>query len=267
MRLDLQSDTESGTADSREPRAHGREPRADGRQPRAEGHQPRADSRTRRFAKRAGRIALVAFGSYYAFCLLLLGVYRFVTPPVTGVQLERRVESWFGDDEFAIEKRWKPGTDIPRYVARAVVAAEDGSFYRHWGYDFKELRNASMSVFDGEMPRGASTITQQLMKNLFGTTSQNPVRKLLDLSLALPAEVILGKDRILELYLNSVEWGPGVFGIEAAARHHYGVGASGLSRSQAAGLAALLPNPRKRTPGNTQQYRSEILRRMGNRGW
>ena len=117
------------------------------------------------------------------------------------------------------------------------------------------------------MPRGASTITQQLMKNLFGCTCRNPVRKIYDWALTPPAELILGKERILELYLNNVEWGRGVFGIEAGARHHYGTSARGLSRSQAAGMAALLPNPLKRTPRSTPQYRSEILRRMSARGW
>jgi monofunctional biosynthetic peptidoglycan transglycosylase len=150
---------------------------------------------------------------------------------------------------------------------RAVVAAEDGRFWTHWGFDFREMRAASTSVLDGELPRGASTITQQLMKNLFGTTSRNPVRKMYDLALTPAAEIILGKERILELYLNNVEWGPGVFGIEEAARHHYGITARSLSRAQAAGLAALLPNPLRRTPKNTAQYRAEILRRMAHRGW
>ncbi|HYC50540.1 MAG TPA: biosynthetic peptidoglycan transglycosylase [Gemmatimonadaceae bacterium] len=223
--------------------------------------------RLRRVATRVGKLAATLFAAYYAVCLLLLVAYRFVAPPVTGVQLERRIGAWLGDGDYTVERTWMPDERIPRHVARAVVAAEDGSFWTHWGYDFKEMRNASMAVFDGQMPRGASTITQQLMKNLFGTTSQNPVRKLLDLTLAAPAEIILGKERILELYLNNVEWGPGIFGIEEAARHHYGVGVRGLSRSQAAGLAALLPNPRQRTPRNTPQYRSEILRRMSHRGW
>jgi monofunctional glycosyltransferase len=126
---------------------------------------------------------------------------------------------------------------------------------------------ASTEIFDGEMPRGASTVTQQLVKNLFGCACRNPVRKFYDLSLTIPAEVILGKERILELYINNAEWGPGIYGIEAAARHHYGTGARGLSRSQAAGLAALLPNPLRRTTRSTSQYRSEILRRMSVRGW
>ncbi|HUF66659.1 MAG TPA: biosynthetic peptidoglycan transglycosylase [Gemmatimonadaceae bacterium] len=160
-----------------------------------------------------------------------------------------------------------PYASIPQHAVRAVVAAEDGRFWTHWGFDFREMRVASASVLDGELPRGASTITQQLMKNLFGTTSRNPVRKVYDMALTVPAEIILGKERILDLYLNNVEWGPGVFGIDQGARHHCGVGARNLSRAQAAGLAALLPNTLARTPGTAARYRAEILRRMAHRGW
>lgn len=227
----------------------------------------RPAGRVRRIAARAGKITLLGLAGYYAFCLVLLLAYRFVAPPITAVQLQRRLEAMVTGKEYGVDRTFIPYERIPRHVARAVVAAEDGDFWNHWGFDFDEMRAASMVVFDGEMPRGASTITQQLMKNLFGTTNQNPVRKLLDMTLTPPAELVLGKDRILELYLNNVEWGPGVFGIDAAARHHYGTSASGLSRYQAAGLAALLPNPLRRTPDNTPRYRSEILRRMAHRGW
>ncbi len=148
-----------------------------------------------------------------------------------------------------------------------MVAAEDGRFWSHSGFDWVEMRKAGEDAGEGGRVRGASTITQQLMKNLFGCACRNPVRKVYDLALTPAAELILGKRRILELYLNQVEWGPGVWGIEAAARHHYGVGARKLSRTQAAGLSALLPSPRRRTPENTAWYRREILRRMRNRGW
>lgn len=232
-----------------------------------EGASPRPTGRVRRIATRVGKIALLALAGYYAFCLVLLVAYRFVAPPITTVQLQRRLEALVTGKEYGIERTFVPYDRIPRHAARAVVAAEDGDFWNHWGFDFDEMRAASMEVFDGEMPRGASTITQQLMKNLFGVTSQNPVRKLLDMTLTPPAELILGKERILELYLNNVEWAPGVFGIDAAARHHFGTSARGLSRYQAAGLAALLPNPLRRTPGNTPKYRAEILRRMAHRGW
>ena len=228
---------------------------------------PAPPSRVRRVARRVGRAFLVLFGAYYAACLLLLVAYRWIEPPITGVQLQRRIGAMVAGEDLRVRRTRVPYDAIPRHVARAVVAAEDGNFWKHSGFDLKEMRAAGMQVFDGEIPRGASTITQQLMKNLFGTTSQNPLRKLLDVTLTPPAELILGKDRILELYLNNVEWGPGVFGIEAGARHHYGTGVAGLSRQQAAGLAALLPNPLRRTPESTPRYRSEILRRMAHRGW
>ena len=205
--------------------------------------------------------------AYYAFCLVLLVVYHFAAPPITGLQLQRCIESWVGRHVCRLEKKYVPYSRVPAHVARAVIAAEDGRFWSHWGFDFEEMRAAGAQVFDGEMPRGASTITQQLMKNLFGGTGRNPLRKVYDVALTLPAELILGKERILELYLNNVEWGPGIFGVAAAARYHYGTGVRSLSRAQAAGLAALLPNPLRRTPDNTPQYRAEILRRMSVRGW
>lgn len=218
-------------------------------------------------ARRLAKVALVACVAYYVVCLGLLVAYRFVPPPVTGVQLERRIESWIARRDYREHKRYMPYSRIPPQVTRAVIAAEDGRFWRHRGFDLAEMRAASAEILDGSLPRGASTITQQLMKNLFFSTARNPVRKVYDLALTPAAQVILGKERILELYLNNVEWGPGVFGIDAAARHHYGIGARSLSRAQAAGLAALLPNPLRRTPASTSVYRAEILRRMAHRGW
>lgn len=225
------------------------------------------ESRGRRAAKRVGKALLTVAVAYYGVCVLLLIVYRFANPPITGLQLQRRVESWFDDGAYAPRRTAVEYGRLPTHVPRAVVVAEDGRFWRHHGFDLEEMQAASMSLFDGELPRGASTITQQLMKNLFGGAGRNPVRKLYDIALTPAAELILGKQRILELYLNNVEWGKGIFGIEEAARHHYGTRARDLSRSQAAGLAALLPNPIRRTPANTPQYRSEILRRMAHRGW
>jgi monofunctional glycosyltransferase len=224
-------------------------------------------SRARRIALRIGKVVLVALVGYYTLCLLLLVVYRFVDPPITGVQLQRHVEARIDRKPYEMKRRYVTYEQLPRHVPRAVIAAEDGRFWNHWGFDLKELRAAGAELLDGERPRGASTITHQLMKNLFGTTSRNVVRKLFDWALTPPAQLILGRERILELYLNTAEWGPGVFGVDAGARHHYGVAARSLSRTQAAGLAALLPNPLRRTPATTPQYRGEILRRMNARGW
>lgn len=221
----------------------------------------------RRLGIRLLKVLLAIFIGFYALCLLLLAVYRFVPPPITGVQAQRSVEALVMRREHARQRQFVPLSALPSHVPRAVVAAEDGRFWSHRGFDWIEMRRAREEAAGGRRMRGASTITQQLMKNLFGTTYRNPLRKVYDLTLTPPAELILGKNRILELYLNEVEWGEGVYGVEAAARHHYGVSARNLSRTQAAGLAALLPNPRRRTPANTGQYRAAILRRMGQRGW
>jgi monofunctional biosynthetic peptidoglycan transglycosylase len=222
----------------------------------------RAQPRGKGWLRRLVKAALWAFAAYYVVCVLLLVAYRFVAPPTTGVQLQRILEARLAGRTYAVRQHVVPLAAMSQHVPRAVVAAEDGRFWTHSGFDLKEMRVAGRSAADGGRMRGASTITQQLMKNLFGCACRNPVRKVYDLALTPAAELILGKRRILELYLNQVEWGEGIFGVDEAARHHYHVSAKQLSRSQAAGLAALLPNPRRRTPGNTAEYRRDILRRM-----
>ncbi len=200
--------------------------------------------------------------------MALLLPLRWVAPWFTGVQAQRRVESWFAAGRY--QKRCTPVAlgKISPHLRHAVVAAEDGRFYQHWGIDWAELWKVTEKQVDSPKAlRGASTITQQLVKNLFFTTHRNPVRKVAEFGLAPAAELVLGKDRILELYLNSVEWGPGVFGAEAAARYHYGVGAGALSREQAARMAACLPAPRRRRPAAMHQYGAIILDRMGQMGW
>jgi monofunctional glycosyltransferase len=223
--------------------------------------------RARMVAARVARVALLLFAAYYLFAVLLLVVFRFAAPPVTGVQLQRRVEALVSGREYTPQRAYRSLDEMSRHVPRAVVAAEDGRFWSHAGFDLAEMRAAAGEALSGGRVRGASTISQQLVKNLFGCACRNPVRKVYDITLTPMAELILGKDRIIELYLNVVEWGDGVYGVDAAARHHYGVSARQLSRSQAAGLAALLPAPRSRTPANTATYRLAIQRRMGARGW
>jgi monofunctional glycosyltransferase len=223
--------------------------------------------RGRGMVSRLARAALLLLVGYYVLAVALLVAYRFVPPPTTGVQIQRQLEARLGGREHAGERSYRPMSAMSRHAPRAVVAAEDGRFWSHRGFDWVEMRRAGEEAIGGGRVRGASTITQQLMKNLFGCACRNPVRKLYDITLTPAAELILGKERILELYLNNVEWGEGIYGIEAAARHHYGVSAERLSRAQAAGLAALLPNPRRRTPANTPGYRAAILRRMDQRGW
>lgn len=218
----------------------------------------------RRWKRHLGKAAI---GVLLLPVALLLPL-RWVDPWFTGVQAQRRVESWFGNGRY--EKRYTPVPigKISPHLRHAVVAAEDGRFWQHWGLDLVEIGKAAEKGLETQKPvRGASTITQQLVKNLFFTTHRNPVRKVAEFGLAPAAELLLGKERILELYLNSVEWGPGVFGAEEAARYHYRVGSGSLSREQAARLAACLPAPRRRRPGAMNRYGGVILGRMAQMGW
>lgn len=206
--------------------------------------------------------------SLFAFFTVALVMLRVVDPPATGVQVQRRIEAWASGRRYSKKQFWAPLKRISPDLQHAVIAAEDGRFYQHCGIDWKEVEKVLEETREGgEPPRGASTITQQLVKNLFFTTHRNPVRKLLEYPLAPLADTILGKDRVLELYLNVVEWGPGVFGAEAAAQHHFGTSASRLTREQAARLAAILPAPLRRKPSRMNQYSAAILERMRKSGW
>jgi monofunctional biosynthetic peptidoglycan transglycosylase len=205
---------------------------------------------------------------YYLLCVAGLVYLRYLPPLVTGVQLQRTIERAAGSERPLREYHWRAMDRISRHLPRAVVAAEDARFFQHRGFDWKELRQARQQARQaGEPMRGASTLTQQLIKNLYFTTHRNPLRKAYEWALTPPAEWILGKDRILELYMNIVEFGPGIFGAEAASRHHYGIGAGALSRRQAASLAAVLPVPLRRRPRDMEEYTLIIEQRMSQLGW
>lgn len=206
--------------------------------------------------------------AYYFLCVAGLVYVRFLPPVTTAVQVQRAVERAVGGGRPILDYRWQPIERISQHLPHAVVAAEDGRFYRHNGFDWEELRRARERARERDEPmRGASTLTQQLMKNLYFTTHRNPVRKLYEWGLTPPAEWILGKDRILELYVNVVEFGPGTYGAEAAARHHFGIAAADLSRRQAASLTAVLPSPLSRRPQEMGWYTDIIQQRMSQMGW
>jgi monofunctional biosynthetic peptidoglycan transglycosylase len=205
---------------------------------------------------------------FYAFCLLGLLYLKSLSPLTTGVQIERRVQATIGGREYRKRYTFVPLSRISRDLQHAVIAAEDGRFYKHHGFDWKELQKvAEKDVEDGKLGRGASTISQQLVKNLFLTTRGSIVRKGIEATLTPPAEFILGKDRILELYLNVIEWGPGIYGAEAAAEAWYHVPAAKLNREQSARLAAILPSPLHRKPARMNDYSAVILERMRRMGW
>ena len=152
-------------------------------------------------------------------------------------------------------------------LQHAVIAAEDARFYRHNGFDWHEIQIAAQDDLEGGRARGASTITQQLVKNLFFGTGRSWLRKGAEVTLVPVAEFVLGKRRILELYLNEVEWGPGVYGAEAASHTYYAIGAKDVGRQQAARMAAILPAPLRRRPSRMNGYSEKILERMRQMGW
>jgi monofunctional biosynthetic peptidoglycan transglycosylase len=206
--------------------------------------------------------------SYLLMCVFALSVLRWTNPGFTAVQAQRRVESWFAQGKY--EKRYAPVemAKISPHLAHAAVAAEDTNFYAHEGIDWEEMEKLiERDLEKGKIGRGGSTITQQLVKNLFATTHRSWLRKGIEFALAPVAERLLPKERILELYLNVIEWGPGVYGAEAAARFHYGVPASRLTREQAARLAACIPAPRRRRPAQMTRYAGIIQQRMTYLGW
>lgn len=233
--------------------------------------EPRDESPRRPWWKRPRRLLLVlvlAPVAYWVLCVVGLLYLRVLPPVTTMVQVQRGVERLVAGERPLVAARWRPVERISDHLPRAVVAAEDARFYRHRGFDWEEMRKARREAERrGEPMRGASTLTQQLLKNLYFTTHRNPVRKLYEWSLTPFAELILGKDRIVELYVNVVEFGPGIFGAEAAARHFYDSAATDLGRRQAASLAAVLPDPLDRRPSGMGWYTDIILGRMGQMGW
>jgi monofunctional biosynthetic peptidoglycan transglycosylase len=214
------------------------------------------------------KLAIALVLSLYAFWTLSLVALRYVDPPTTGVQIQRRVEAMLSGHKYRKRYTFVPLDRISPNLQHAVLASEDGHFYRHHGIDWEQTELvARQSRETGKISRGASTITQQLVKNLFFTTHRNPVRKAFEYTLAPLADSILGKKRELELYLNIVEWGPGVWGAEAASQYHYHMSAAKLDREEAARLAACLPSPRRRRPARMNDMSASIMDRMRMMNW
>ncbi|MBI1964637.1 MAG: monofunctional biosynthetic peptidoglycan transglycosylase [Betaproteobacteria bacterium] len=188
--------------------------------------------------------------------------------PESTAFMKARLEILREDDPAArLAHQWVPYHRISGHLKRAVVLTEDAKFMTHRGFDWEEIRKAhETNVREGEIVRGASTITQQLAKNLFLSGERAWWRKTQEAAIAVMLEAILTKRRILEIYLNIIEWGDGVFGAEAAARHHFGVAAADLTPGQAARLAAMVPSPRSYSPGRETPYLAQraatILARM-----
>jgi monofunctional biosynthetic peptidoglycan transglycosylase len=181
--------------------------------------------------------------------------------------MQRRVQAWIQQKPYRERYQFVPLGQISSDLQHAVIAAEDGNFYHHHGFDWHQIEIDAENDLEGGRTRGASTITQQLVKNLFFGTGRSLLRKGAEATLVPVAELVLGKRRILEIYLNVVEWGPGIYGAEAACRYYDETAARNIGRQQAARLAAILPAPLKRRPERMNNYSAIILRRMGQIGW
>lgn len=187
-------------------------------------------------------------------------IFRFVPPPGTMLMVERKIESWMDGTPIDLQRSWRPWDEISDDLKVAVIAGEDQKFAEHWGFDIAAIRAAFVHNEEGGSLRGASTLSQQVAKNVFLWSGRSWLRKGLEAWFTGLIEIFWSKQRILEVYLNSAEWDEGVFGAEAAARHHFGVGAPYLSRQQASLLAAVLPNPRNWSASRPSPY---VARRAG----
>jgi monofunctional glycosyltransferase len=223
------------------------------------------------------KTAFLLVGAFVLFEILTLpylGVYRLKAenPDATALMSQRLREADNDGKSLKIVKQWIPLSRIPKHVQEAIIVAEDGTFYEHGGIDWFEVQESlERNLEEGRPARGASTITQQLAKNLFLSTSKDPVRKLKEVAITLMMESALSKQRILEIYVNIIEWGRGIFGIEAAARTYFGKSATALTLDEATRLAAVIPSPLRHRPDADSKYvlrrKAIVLNRMQARRW
>jgi monofunctional biosynthetic peptidoglycan transglycosylase len=207
----------------------------------------------------------VAFS--WSLAVLILVATRWIDPPTTAVHMERHLQAWIHRTPYHERYKFVPLSQISPDFQHAVIAAEDARFYQHHGFDWHAMQIAAEDDLEGGPIRGGSTLTQQLVKNLFFGTGRSIFRKGAEFTLVPVAELAVGKQRILELYLNLVEWGPGVYGAESACRYYYQTSARNIDRQQSAQLAAILPLPLKRRPDHMIHYSGLILERMRQAGW
>ena len=209
----------------------------------------------RRLAGRLARVAGAVLLAYAALLVIVPWTYRIgAVHPVSTLML------WQGATGTDITREWVGIDDMADTLSHSVLVSEDGQFCSHRGIDWAALSEVIDDALDGEKPRGASTITMQAAKNLFLWPGRSYLRKAMEAPVALYINVAIPKKRLMEIYLNVVEWGPGIFGAEAAAQHYFGRSAARLSPRQAALLAATLPNPAVRNPAKPSKGLNRLAR-------
>lgn len=200
--------------------------------------------------KRALGVFAWVFIALVLLFLSMLLLFRFVNPPTSAFMLSYSL----ANPHKEVKQQWVSFSDISPWMPIAVVASEDQRFPDHWGVDFVAIRKALAEYHAGDGLRGASTITQQTAKNLFLWNGRSFVRKTLEAGLALAVDGVWPKRRILEVYLNIAEFGPGIYGVEAASKAYFGISARQLSANQSARLAAVLPNPKVLSVSSPSPY-------------
>jgi monofunctional glycosyltransferase len=216
----------------------------------------------------------IKYGTLFFFCstILLVLTYRFINPPVTPLMVIRSFQQMFNGDRVVLKKDWVPIKEISPSLQLAVVASEDNRFLEHHGFDFVSIEKAKdyNEKKKGKKVRGASTISQQTAKNVFLWPQRSWIRKGLEAYFTVLIELIWSKKRIMEVYLNVIETGKGIYGAEKASQTYFNKPASRLTASEAALLSAILPNPLKWNPGKPTRYlysrQQWILWNMGNIG-
>jgi len=197
---------------------------------------------------------------FFGISILLVVLFKWIPVPFTPLMITRAIEQKMDGQEMTCSHDWVPLEDISVNLQKAVIASEDGNFLKHNGFDFKAMQKAFKNNNRGKKLKGGSTISQQTAKNVFLWQGRSYIRKGLEAYFTFLIELVWGKERIMEVYLNSIEMGKGVYGAEAAAEHWYRTDAKDLTKIQAAGIAAILPNPRKYKATNSSSY---IERRKG----
>lgn len=197
------------------------------------------------------KIALIVFLIFSVSGVL---IYRFLPVPFTPLMCQRVIEQAIDGDKIRLRHDWVPIEKMSPNIIQAAIAGEDNNFANHYGVDFEAIKKAKQYNKRGKRVRGASTITQQTCKNVYLWLGRNYLRKGLEVYFTFLVETVWSKERIMEVYLNSIEMGNGIFGIEAAAQTYYKKPASKLTRNEAAMIVASFPNPRKRNPANPSKY-------------
>lgn len=204
--------------------------------------------------------------AFFVSSIFFVTLYRFVNPPITTFMVYKTASQIINREKIKLEKSWIKIEDISPNMIRAVIAAEDNRFTEHWGIDTKAIKEAVEHNKDGNTTHGASTISQQTAKNVFLWPSRNFIRKGLEFYFTMLIEGIWGKKRIMEVYLNVIETGKGIYGVEKAAQVYFHIRSSNLTDSQAALIAGILPSPQRYNPVNPGKYmvsrRDQILSLM-----